>query len=231
LDDEVFVLMKLLDRGGWNAHETAAIDRAIQTRSEQVRAGLTSPTSRYWTDKIRREIDDRCRLRWDFTNGWTIDRWASGRWIVAGVLGFHTISEYVSIQCDKDNADYTDLIDYLRAKDMQKWASPQHYLEYKRARARRRQRLNWQLGNERLAAIIDRMSDAQIKEFIMVERAMQTGDTVTMHGETKAIYDRLAAASRNTPRPPTGQASQAINPGMHPFIYKRKTGGAHRLER
>lgn len=228
LDDEVFSLMKLLSRGGWAAHEVATIERAAQRRSEEVRAGLASFTSKYWTGRIQREIDDRTRLRWDLKSGWVLDRWAEGRWQVVGVLGFHTIAEYVAMQCDRDNADYSDLIDYLRARDMQKWSSPQEYLEYKRARARRRQRINWQLGNEKLAAVIDRMSDKQISEFVAVERAMQTGETIHMYGETKAMYDRLAAASMKAPAPPRGQA---INPGHHFKFLKRQTGGQHRLER
>lgn len=228
LDDEVHSLMRLLDRGGWQTHEVSMIERAIQRRSEEVRAGLASHTSRYWTSRIQKEIDDRTRMRWDAKSGWVLDRWAEGRWQIAGVLGFHTVSEYVGIQCDKDNCDYSDLVDYLRAKDMQRWPSPKEYLEHKRARAMRRQRLNWNLSNEKLAAVIDKMSDQQISEFIQVERAMQTGETITMHGQTKQMYERLAAASMKAPAPPRGQA---INPGHQFKVLTRQTGGRHRLER
>lgn len=217
LDDEVFSLINLLKRGGWMPHEIAMIERAVQRRSEEVRAGLASYTACYWTGKIQREIDDRTRMRWDFKNGWTLDRWAEGRWQVVGVFGFNLIRPH--------------LIEYLRECDMQdtkRWATPEEYLQWKRDQAFKKQCDNWARGNQKLAAVVDGMTDRQIKEFINVERAMQTGETVTMHGATKRVYDRLARASRRSPAAPTGQA---INPGHRFKVLKRQTGGKHRLER
>jgi len=203
LDDEVFMLMKLLARGGWMPHEVSMIERAAQRRSEEVRAGLTSYTSKYWTRRIQSEIDDRTRLRWDAKNGWTLDRWAEGRWQIVGVLGFHCVMP--------------NLIDYLRERDMQRWPSPQAYLEYKRNLALKKQMENWAAGCQKTAAVIDRMSDKQIKEFITVEKALHTGETVTLHGASERAFDRMRKASRRSPAPP----SRSINPGHHPVRFPK----------
>lgn len=204
LDAEVLALTRLLSRGGWQAHEVASIERAAQDRSEYVRAGLRHPTACYWTNRIQREIDDRTRLRYDFKAGWTLDRWATGCWEIVGVLGFNHIM--------------TNLIEYLRENDMQRWPSPQAYLEHKRAIAEKKRYENWAKGNDKLAAIIDSMSSKRIKDFVVTEQAMQTGETITMHGDTLRMFNRMAAASRRSPAPPSGHS---INPGMHPFKYIR----------
>src|SRR5439155_12010963 len=90
-DAEVASLDRLLNRGGWLPHEATQIRRAAQDRAEYVRAGLRHPTAKYWTSRIQSEVDDRTRLRYDFKNGWTLDRWAQGCWEVVGVLGFNCV--------------------------------------------------------------------------------------------------------------------------------------------
>lgn len=203
-DDEVDALSRLLSRGGWMPHEVTQIERATYDRAEQVRAGLNHPTALYWTKRIQREIDDRTRMRWDFKCGWTLDRWASGAWKVVGVLGFNHVM--------------TNLIDYLRERDMQRWPNPQAYLEYKREKARQVAMANEYKHTQKLMGIVDGMSDKRVKEFITVERAMQTGETITLHGQTERMFSRMRKASQKSPAPPSGKS---INPGMHPFKYVR----------
>lgn len=206
LDAEVLCLQNLLKRGGWKTDEVAMIERAVQKRSEQVRAGLTSFTSRYWTAKIQAELDDRCRLRWDFTNGWCLDRWATGCWEVAGVFGFNTIRPW--------------LIEYLRECDMQdtkRWATPEEYAKFKRDKAQKVQFANWAAGCQKIAAAVDSMSDRQIKEFITVEKALHSGETITLHGASKRSFDRMLRASKRSPAPP----QRSINPGHHPIKFAK----------
>lgn len=203
-DDEVSTLSRLFDRGGWMPHEAALIRRAILDRSEYVRSGVSNVTARYWTAKIQREIDERTRMRWDFKNGWTLDRWAEGRWQVVGVLGFHHIM--------------TNLLDYLRERDMQRWPSPEAYMAYKRDQALKVAMANEYRNTQKLLGVIDKMSDKQVKEFITVEKAMQTGETITLHGATERSFRRMAKASKRSPAPPSGQS---INPGGHPFKLVR----------
>ncbi len=213
-DDEVASLSRLLSRGGWAAHEVAMIERAARDRAQYVRSGVNNPTALYWTERIQNEIDQRTRMRWDDKIGWVLDRWAEGRWQLVGVIGFHSISEYVALQCDKDGMDYSDLIDYLWVKDMQRWPTPKAYIEYKRARAEAVRKRNEYRSDQQLKRIIDGMSDKRIAEFLTVERALKTGERVTLRGRSKQMFDRIAASSARSPAPPTGRS---INPGHHPF--------------
>lgn len=202
-DAEVDSLVRLVNRGGWQAHEVATIERAIYDRAQYVRAGVINPTAVYWTERIQ-TVDERLRMRWDFKNGFTIDRWAAGCWQVVGVLGFHHVM--------------ANLVDYLRERDMQRWPSPEAYLKFKRDQAHKVAMANEYKSTQKLLAAVDKMSDKQVKEFITVERAMQTGETITLHGASHRMLTRMARASRKSPAPPSGQS---INPGMHPFKYVR----------
>lgn len=203
-DDEVAALVRLLGRGGWAPHEVALIDRAARDRAEWVRAGVIHPTAVYWTSRIQREIDERTRMRWDMKIGWVLDRWAEGRWQIVGVLGFHHVM--------------INLIDYLRERDMQRWVSPEAYMKHKRDQALRVRLANEYASTQKLLGVIDKMSDRQVKEFITVEKAMQTGETITLHGASHRMLTRMAKASKRSPAPP----ARSINPGMHPFRYVRK---------
>lgn len=206
-DAEVDSLVRLVNRGGWLPHEVATIERAIYDRAQYVRAGVIHPTATYWTERIR-TVDERLRMRWDFKNGFTIDRWAAGCWQVVGVLGFHHVM--------------VNLVDYLRGCDMQRWPSPEAYLKFKRDQALKVQMANEYRNTQKLLGVVDRMSDKQVKEFITVERAMQTGETITLHGASHRMLARMAKASKRSPAPPSGQS---MNPGMHPFKYVRINKG------
>jgi len=143
-------------------------------------------------------------MRWDNKIGWVLDRWAEGRWQIVGVLGFHCVM--------------TNLIDYLRERDMQRWESPQAYMAHKREQALKVRMANEYASTQKLLGVIDKMSDKQVKEFITVEKAMQTGETITLHGASHRMMVRMVRASRKSPAPPT----RSINPGQHPFRYVRK---------
>jgi hypothetical protein len=205
-DEEIDANISLLNRGGWMPHEVALIQRAIRERAEFIRAGIGHPTAKYWSKRIQDELDRFTRLRWDFQSGWVLDRFSDGCYHVVGVFGFHYIREW--------------LIDYLRERDMQRWPSPEAYLEHKRAQARKVEYENWAKGNMQLMANIDRMSNKQIQNFLNVERAIQTGETIRAHGSDEVFLDRQAAAARFAPELPRG----ALNPGMHPRMFRRNYG-------
>lgn len=205
--------MDMLGRGSWLPHEVRSIERTISDRRSQVEAGLQSSTAHHWTEKLRR-YDPQLRLRWDFDapnhkgQGWVIERavpeWRC--WAVCGVLGFH----YVPI----------NLLAILAAGDMQR-IGPKRYLEQKRAAAQRVRDENDRLSTERVAAAVDSLSEKRIKEFIQVEKAVQTGETIVAHGETEKSLDRMRQASFQAQQSPETSdlhdESQAINPDDHPL--------------
>lgn len=208
-DAETYCLIQLLDRGGWAPHEISQIERAIRDRRAQIEGGVSSIFAKRWTDKLQKEVDKRLRLRWDFKNGWVLDRFAQDMWQVAGVFGFNYIRPY--------------LVDYLRENDMQRWPSPEAYLKYKREKAMKVAMENEYRSTQKVLAAVDKMSDKRIREYISTERALQTGERVTLHGASEKMMTTIQKSAAKSPI----NRSTAINPGQNPFVYKRKTGGKH----
>lgn len=213
LDAEVVTNVNLLARGGWLPHEVTHIERVIADRQAFVEAGLHTPTGQYWTAKLQSEIEANLRVRWDFNNGWVIDRWIreDGWWLTIGVLGFHCIRP--------------DLVDYLRSRDMQR-VSPDEYLQQKRAAAERVRQSNEKDSTNKVLAAVDSLSDKRVKEFIEVERAMQTGETIVARGETEAMLGRMHRASEQAEQSPEAY-TPSENEAYNPFKLTRESGGEH----
>jgi hypothetical protein len=184
-------LMDMVARGCWLPTELAAIERLIRDNIAQVEAGVQKPTARIWTTKLQ-AYDPLLRLRWDYKQGWVIERlvreWRC--WAICGVIGFHCVP--------------SNLLDILAAGDMQR-VGPGEYLQRKRAAAARKREANDKLATERVLAAVDSLSEKRIKEFISVEQAIQTGDTIVAHGATEKSLDRMRQASfraQQEPDPP-----------------------------
>ena len=80
--------------------------------------------------------------------------------------------------------------------------------------------------------VVDRMSSRQISDFIETERAIQSGETITAHGEDFKTLERMnEAAKRAGPKAVLPPSSESVNPGMHPKIYKRDKPLHERLEK
>ena len=95
--------------------------------------------------------------------GWVVDRWIEEWqcWAPVAVLG---------------PGIRQDLIEYLKANDLQR-IGPEKRLQEKRHAAGKVRAENERLANERVLEAIDGLSARQIKEFIQVEKAVQTGET------------------------------------------------------
>jgi hypothetical protein len=242
-DIEVETLSAMLVKGMWLPHEVSMIERQIEDRIATVKAGLGSPTQIMWTFKIQKEVDEFCRVRHDRHLGWMLDRFVEelGVWHPVGYVG--TGGRAVLIEEQDGNGNTVlrtiveddkvrpDLVNYLRAHDMQRPG----YIQEKRDAAEAIRDENFRLANERLGGIIDGMSDKRVKEFIQVERAMQTGEEITLRGASRETWNKLEAANLKFAKehghlPEAAPEELCDNPGMRPDVYKRETGGKHILE-
>jgi hypothetical protein len=213
-DLEAKTLADMLALGKWDSHEVAHIERQLRDRQAQIEAGLTSGTSLHWTAQLQ-TLDPRLRLRWDLKQGWVIDRavpeW--GCWAICGVLGHRHVP--------------LNLLDIMRAGDMQRVGADK-WLEQKREAAKRVRDANEKRSTDAVLGAVDRLTDKRIKEFIAVERAVQTGETIVAHGATERSLDRMRQASfRAEQQSDLHDTSQALNPADHPLLQKRETGGPH----
>lgn len=171
IDLEAKTLADMLATGQWLPHEITGIQRKVRARRAEVEAGLSPSTAAHWTARLR-SLDPQLRLRWDFTQGWVVERavpeW--GCWAICGVLGQRCVP--------------LNLIEILRRGDMQRY-SPKEYLAMKREAAAQVAASNEKAGNEKVLAAVDKLSEKRCKEFLEVEDAIRTGDKIVAHGATE----------------------------------------------
>lgn len=223
-DIEVGTLAFMLDNGKWTAAEVARIRRQLEDRKAQILSGLHHPQALAWTLRVQTELDSRCRVRRDPIHGWMLDRLIDDPpcWHPVGYIGkdgrlatIELTDEHgnrVTATVVADDVVRPDLIPFLREHDMQR---PGYFIE-KAQKAAAVRFANEKLGTERVLAAVNSLSNKQVREFIEVEKAIQTGETVTMHGPCKAMFDRLTDAGKKAPPGPT-----SINPGQHPLRLQR----------
>lgn len=211
LDIEVGTLQFMLERGQWAPSEVAHIKRQIEDRKAQILSGLGSAHQIYWTLKVQAELDDRCRVRHDPVHGWMLDRWIDEPecWHPVGYIGTGGRLQDGIVVDDKVRPD---LIAFLRKHDMQR---PGYFIE-KAAKSAAIRLANEKASTNRVLMAVDSLSTKQLNEFINVEKAIQTGDTVTMHGATMKMFERMTEAGKKAPPGP-----ESSNPGMHPLKHKR----------
>src|SRR5262249_3944595 len=116
------------------------------------------------------------------------------------------------------------LFEELRRSDMRRKTPDEHVAE-EHERAEKKERQNDQEISDQMSEAIDNMSTKQIKNFIDVSEAYIAGDSITAHGDDLKFMEHLAAknlelAQKGIEIPDL--EGQALNPGMHPKIYKRK---------
>jgi hypothetical protein len=185
-DVEIVTLEGMLSRGLIPPSERNAAYATIAERRERVLAGLAR-APQDWDRKIKAEVDPLCRVRWEFEGtllkdgGWVIDRWVEQDKCWTPVA--------VGVELDQR------LIDMMQEHDLQR-LDPMVYLEKKRAAAKAKQRANEMAGRERIAALVDSLTDAQVDQFIAVEEAIAAGDSITARGSDARTMENLNKQAR-----------------------------------
>jgi hypothetical protein len=237
-DIEVATLTDMLEKGMWEAHEVSHIKRQLADRVAAISAGLGSPTQIYWTLKVQKEVDANCRVRHDRHYGWMLDRWVDSLacWHPVGYVGAGGRAVKIEengteVTIVEDDKVRPDLVTFLKERDMQRPG----YVEEKMATQAAIREANEKRSTEKVLTAVDSLSTRRLKEFIEVERAMQTGELVTMKGATRESWDKmeksqLKYAKEHGELPPVAKADKAMNPGHHPKLLKRVKGGKHQHE-
>lgn len=170
------------------------------------------------------EVDSDLRLRYDFEHAmFAVDKFVR-EW------GYYFTLFFWSHRL----GDGTALREILRESDMQR---PEYMRDKKIAQELVLQR-NAKLRTEMALAAVDQLSEASIRNFIAVERAMQVGEKVDVRGQDAEIMNRMYEATKRrdaeaakmeadmraqgqdvvvVPEP----TSACINSGMHPFKFQR----------
>lgn len=215
-DIEVSTLSFMLAHGQWSPSEVAHIRRQLEDRKAQILAGLGSASQIYWTLTVQREVDANCRVRRDPVHGWMLDRWIDdpGCWHAVGYIGSGG-----NLVTDDNGASYVDndkvrpdLVTFLHEHDMQR---PGYFIQ-KAAKSAAIRLANEKAATNKVLMAVDSLTEKRLKEFIAVEKAIQTGETVTMHGETQRQFEAMTEAGKKAPEGPASS-----NPGLHPQRHKR----------
>lgn len=236
IDQTHLAMAAILHAPEWTAEQRTSLDREIQVRAERVRAGAFRGRDTWWEKRFQR-IDPDLRLRWEQQEGpgeivyhdrlargvplppghWVVDRWVHqwGCWVP------------VLFVCDTttEPAKPVPINSYwwwtLKAADMQAADNAKRLLEEKRAKAAARRQEIQKENEERILAAVDSLSSKQVKQFVEVERAIQTGETIEAHGSDERFLDHVWNNQKqgkiaNVP------AGQSVNPGMNPRRYQRQ---------
>ncbi len=157
-----------------------------------------------------KEIDPCLVLRWDFAQGlYAIDRYAAD-------LGCHLTIFFWSHTLGEGGAIRAILL----ASDMQRYDTPQAYHALKQELVDNALRGQEKKRAEAALAAVDSLSDARIRNFLAVERAMQIGEKVHVTGEDAKWLNKSYDLTKRGLIPDVDPRG-VINPGMHPFKHRR----------
>jgi len=231
---EIVTLQKSLDEGRlYDLGDRAKVREAIAAIKQIVVTGLADPVAQRWTKKLQKEVEPLLRMRLDPRFGYVIDRWVEshGYWHqIPGVIGFDGPKPGL---CERMRTQY----------DMWKKSSPKDdeaamknearhpILKEKDAASNKIKSDNEQASTAKVMAAVDSLPQSQIDNFLAVERARHTGEKIIHHGEDLKFVEMVEEKQKTNPAPPEDMGRFCGNPGMHPKLHKRKSGGKHILEK
>lgn len=191
---DVACLTHMLERSLWQPSEAETIRRNIQVLSEAAQAGVSRvPDGIQQSLKL---IDPLLRARWDFVvDMWAIERWCEERDFCRWEIIAHRYHLGAKLFAD------------LRAGDT--WTdgkSPEQRLRERREEAERIRASNERASDDKVAAAIDKLTPKRMQEFIAVEEAIATGDSINCRGQMADTMNKLEQASRTAPDIPRGQS-------------------------
>jgi hypothetical protein len=158
------------------------IRKGIMDRIQMCESGRLAAPGGF--EKRLREIDPLLTLRWDFWEGcYVVDRWTASERCYTTILVWK--DEFGPKHLDNS------MIEALHEADTWRFRNWREYLAYKRAKAAKRRAQIKQQGDERLKAAVDSLTRARAQNFMEVEQALQTGETVVAHGATEKSLEHM----------------------------------------
>jgi hypothetical protein len=251
-DFESKILLDIAPKVAFHPEERAKLERHIRERAEMVRTGVERCPA--WFQEELNSLDPRLRAWWNcWTEQWVIDRLQDEGVVermerVAREEGDHDTAQGLRESATgllADGAYYLtvlrftpsptlqldrQLIAMLRSCDMQRFESPQEYVARKREAAEKVEARNERASMDQVMGAVDQMSTKQLENFIAVEEARASGETITARGEDAKFLERAAEERRKALAQAEARGEilsldigdRAINPGMHPQRYRRK---------
>lgn len=159
--------------------------------------------------KLRKEVDRKLTLIWDEEREqFRIDRYVAS-------LGYNLNVTFVPK--DYEFGDGSDLVNKLKEGDIQRYSSPQAYVEMKRKNSAAVRAMLEAKGDDAVYGAVDSLSNRSIHELLEAEKAMRRGEKVMPQGADAESFNRMHEAAKKSPPPPPD--SENVFPGLHPDVY------------
>ena len=218
------------------------IQIAIEGRKQELIAGVNDPIAQRWTEKLQKEVEPYLRMRFSPRFGYVIDRWVSfesapqapdreplGYWHqIPGCIGFQEPKPGL---CERMKTQY-DMWKKSTPKDDEAAIKNQARHPILREKDEQSAKViaeNDRKSTDKVLTAVDSLSERRLKNFIEVERARHTGETIIHHGEDLKFMENVEKHQKSSGYrpPPEDMGKFCGNPGMNPTVYKRKQGGKH----
>lgn len=188
----------------WTGYQS--VRRFIMERLNAFRSG-TSFAPR-WLQKGLKAIDPLLQARWDFEKQhFIIERFSRADHAWVQVLDWpHQLTE--------------EIFAVLRAADTWRFETPEAYLAYKRAQSATVREANRKKGDNAILEAVDGLTRARAENFMEVEKALATGETVIFSGESEKTMDRMHEGAKKA-----AAAGEALIKNQKPMAYKYPKGG------
>jgi len=227
----VVTLIRFLEEGRvMDLNDRAQVQNAIEIRKAELVSGLAHPIARKWTKLLQKEVEPLLRMRLCPRLGFVIDRWveAEGYWHqIPGTIGFNEPRPGL---CERMRGQY----------DMWKKATPKEnedaiagkarhpIMKEKDAASAKVIAANEAASTTKVLAAVDSLSTKRMANFLAVERARHTGETLVHHGEDLKFVEHVEQLEKSGKVAVSeDMGKDCANPGMHPKLQKRRSGGKH----
>ena len=176
------------------------IDEMIKTLTTVVRCSLEKADP-FLDALVRTKVNHQMRTRPDLETGETIvEQWipALRCWLVNGKF--------------QPDVPTWEIVKVLQAGDPTK-ETPEEALERKRGEAAVQREKNEKAGDQKVLDVVNSLSDKRLNQFVEVERALQTGESITVREDDRRQIETLVENTRKAAAKGDKESQEVITNG------------------
>ena len=198
VNQDVYALEWALPHAG---AERPIMEALIKEYQDLLRAELLQ-SDRFLDAMLQHRLGPQFRSRPDFPREKiAIEQWlpAMDCWMVNGYFDRGT--------------PYYHIIDTLEAGDPRK-QTPKEHLEEQRAASAAQRGRNEQASTDKLRGVIDGLASKQVENFVAVEQALHSGDSIALRGDDRRKMETLEADTRKAAQYGDPEAQRVLTQGQ-----------------
>lgn len=180
--------------------EKSWMEGMIKERRAQLESELAQ-SNVFLTTMLQTQVNHQLRSRPDFATGKiAVEQWVPALrcWLVNGLFDPTTPA--------------LEIIRVLQAGDPTRRTAEEEIAE-KRTEAEAQRVRNEKAGDQKVADVVASLSNERVQNFVDVERALQTGENITVRGDDRRTIERLTEGTEKAARQGDQEAQQVIERG------------------